>query len=139
MIVLNKKIFFGIISATDGKLREFGTLINVEEISKRYDDGKLDIKTKAIKVFVVLEIIKELPDKFYGGAIVNYPNNLELINVTLMSKILKDVRHLHKLLNVTKDFKNLMKHFVVMTLHITLVYLLMKNMKCLNCYTKIKD
>ena len=96
---------FGIVSAIDGKLRDFGTLINVEEISKRYDDGKLDIKTKATKVFVVLEIIKELPDKFYGGAIVNYPNNLELINVKLMSKILKDVRHLHKLLNVTKDFK----------------------------------
>jgi Lon protease-like protein len=102
---VDQKKSFGIISATDGKLRDFGTLINVEEISKRYDDGKLDIKTKATKVFVVLEIIKELPDKFYGGAIVNYPNNLEQINAKLMSKILKDVRHLHKLLNVTKDFK----------------------------------
>jgi Lon protease-like protein len=102
---VEQKKSFGIVSAIDGKLRDFGTLINVEEISKRYDDGKLDIKTKATKVFVVLEIIKELPDKFYGGAIVNYPNNLELINVKLMIKILKDVRHLHKLLNVTKDFK----------------------------------
>ena len=102
---VEQKKAFGIVSATDGKLREFGTLINVEEISKRYDDGKLDIKTKATKVFFVLEIIKELPDKFYGGAIVNYPNNLEHINAKLMSKILKDVRHLHKLLNVTKDFK----------------------------------
>lgn len=102
---VEQKKSFGIISATDGKLRDFGTLINVEEISKRYDDGKLDIKTKATKVFVVLEIIKELPDKFYGGAIVNYPNNAEHINTKLMSKILKDVRHLHKLLNVTKDFK----------------------------------
>jgi len=102
---VEQKKAFGIVSATNGKLREFGTLINVEEISKRYDDGKLDIKTKATKVFFVLEIIKELPDKFYGGAIVNYPNNLEHINAKLMSKILKDVRHLHKLLNVTKDFK----------------------------------
>jgi len=102
---VEQKKSFGIVSAIDGKLRDFGTLINVEEISKKYDDGKLDIKTKATKVFIVLEIIKELPDKFYGGAIVNYPNNLELINVKLMIKILKDVRHLHKLLNVTKDFK----------------------------------
>ncbi len=102
---VEQKKTFGIVSATDGKLRDFGTLINVEEISKKYDDGKMDIKTKATKVFVVLEIIKELPDKFYGGAIVNYPNNIEHINAKLMSKILKDVRHLHKLLNVTKDFK----------------------------------
>lgn len=102
---VEQKKAFGIVSATDGKLRDFGTLINVEEISKRYDDGKLDIKTKATKVFVVLEIIKELPDKFYGGAIVNYPNNTEHINAKLMGKILKDVRHLHKLLNVAKDFK----------------------------------
>jgi hypothetical protein len=102
---VEQKKSFGIVSATDGKLRNFGTLINVEEISKKYDDGKLDIKTKATKVFVVLEIIKALPNKLYGGAIVNYPNNLEHINAKLMSIILKDVRHLHKLLNVSKDFK----------------------------------
>jgi hypothetical protein len=53
----------------------------------------------------VLEIVKLLPNKLYGGAIVNYPDNAEYVNPKLMNKILQDVRYLHKLLTVSKDFK----------------------------------
>ena len=100
----NKKPF-GIVTAFDGKTNEFGCLVEILEIVKTYDDGKMDIKTKATNVFVVLEIIKSLPEKLYGGAIVNYPDNGEYINAKLMYAILKDVRYLHQLLDVKKDFK----------------------------------
>jgi len=96
---------FGIISVDDGKTNDYGTLIEVKEIVKEYEDGKMDIVTNGTRVFVVLEIIKSVPNKLYNGAIVNYPDNAEYINSKMMSKILKDVRYLHQLLNVTKDFK----------------------------------
>lgn len=98
---------FGIVTALDGKTNEFGSLVEIAEIVKTYNDGKMDIKTKATRVFVVLEIIKELPEKMYGGAIVNYPDNAEYINAKLMASILKDVRYMHQLLDVKKDFKKL--------------------------------
>ena len=41
-----------------------------------HDNGEMDIKTKGIKVFRILEVIKEVPDKLYSGAIVNYPDTL---------------------------------------------------------------
>lgn len=100
----NKKPF-GIPAVVDNKLQENGTLVSVIELSKTYDNGELDIKTKGEKVFRMLEIIKEVPDKLYSGAIVNYPDNKEQGDIELMRKVMKGIRELHKLLNVSKDFK----------------------------------
>ena len=99
-----EKKSFGIITSDGGKTNEFGSLVEIVEIVKVYNDGKMDIKTKATNVFVVLEIIKQLPEKMYGGAIVNYPDNAEYINTKLMATILKDLRYFYQLLNVKKDF-----------------------------------
>ena len=100
----NKKPF-GIPAVIENKLQENGTLVSVIELSKLYDNGEMDIKTKGEKVFRMLEIIKEVPDKLYSGAIVNYPDNRERGDTELMRKIMNGIRELHKLLNVSKDFK----------------------------------
>lgn len=100
----NKKPF-GIPSVIENKLQENGTLVTITELSKEYDNGEMDIKTKGEKVFRVLEVIKEIPDKLYSGAIVNYPENREVGNTQLMCKIMTGIRELHKLLIVEKDFK----------------------------------
>ncbi len=100
----NKKPF-GIPAVIDNRLQEKGTLVSVAEVSKVYDNGEMDIKTKGEKVFRMLEIIKEVPDKLYSGAIVNYPDNKEQGDIELMRRVMKGIRELHKLLNVSKDFK----------------------------------
>jgi uncharacterized protein len=100
----NKKPF-GIPAVVENKLQENGTLVSVIELSKLYDNGEMDIKTKGEKVFRVLEVIREVPDKLYSGAIVNYPHNKEQGDIELMRKVIKGIRELHKLLNVSKDFK----------------------------------
>lgn len=100
----NKKPF-GIPAVIDNRLQEKGTLVNVKEISKQYDNGEMDIKTKGERVFRMLEVIKEVPDKLYSGAIVNYPDNKEQGDIELMRKVMNGIRELHKLLNVTKEFK----------------------------------
>ena len=100
----NKKPF-GIPPVIDNKLNETGTLVKVIEITKLYDDGKLDIKTEGLEVFNMLELIKELPQKLYSGAIVNYPENIETNNRALMQTIIAAIRELHKLLKIDKDFK----------------------------------
>lgn len=96
---------FGIPSVIENKVNETGTLVRVVEITKVYDDGKMDIKTEGLEVFTILEVIKELPGKLYSGAIVNYPANTETGNRVLMQSIIVAVRELHKLLNITKEFK----------------------------------
>ena len=96
---------FGIPTVINNKVHEMGTLMQLTEISKLYDNGEMDIKTKGIKVFRILEVVKEIPDKLYSGAIVNYPDNAEQGNRTLMTSVVKAIRELHTALKVNKDFK----------------------------------
>jgi uncharacterized protein len=57
-----------------------------------------------LMVFRILEMIRELPDKLYSGAIVNYPDNDEKINKALMQGIVKGIKELHKPLKIEKQF-----------------------------------
>lgn len=96
---------FGIPAVVDNRLQDYGTLVEIKEVSKMYDNGEMDIKTRGDKVFRILEVIKSVPDKLYSGAIVNYPDNNEQGNIELMRKVMQGIRQLHKLLNVAKDFQ----------------------------------
>ena len=96
---------FGIPTVIQNKVQEYGSMVDITELSKVYDSGEMDIKTKGIKVFRILEMIEEIPDKLYGGAIVNYPDNYEKGVPELMRKVMVSIRELHQLLKVDKDFK----------------------------------
>jgi len=95
---------FGIPAVIDNHLQDYGTLIRIDEVTKIYDDGEMDVKTTGEKVFRILEVIKEVPDKLYCGAIVNYPDNYEKGNPEVMRRVMNGIRELHKFLNVQKDF-----------------------------------
>lgn len=97
---------FGIPTVLNNQLQDMGTLVEVAEIVHEYENGEMDINTYGIKVFRTLEVIKKVPDKLYSGAIVNYPNNrLEDGNARLMQSVINGVKEVHRLLNITKDFK----------------------------------
>lgn len=96
---------FGIPPVIDNKINETGTLVKVIEITTVYDDGKMDVKTEGLEVFTILELINQLPEKLYSGAIVNYPANIESGSRVLMQTIVIAIRELHKLLKINKDFK----------------------------------
>ena len=95
---------FGIPAVLDNKVSEMGTLVQVTEISNRYTDGKMDIKTEGLQTFKILEIVKEIPDKLYSGAIVTYPNVSTKGSAALMKKVLTGIREIHKRLKIDKDF-----------------------------------
>ena len=95
---------FGIPTVLKNGLSDRGTLAEVKEIVEVYEDGKLDIKTKGIAVFRILEVVKEIPEKLYSGAIVNYPANEEEQHIPLLRKVVKSIQELHNVLKLTKNF-----------------------------------
>jgi Lon protease-like protein len=99
-----KKKPFGIPTVIDNRIQDFGSLVDVTEITKKHKNGELDIKTRGLKVFRILEVIKEVPDRLYSGAIVNYPETYEEGNPELMRRVMNSIRELHKLLKVKKKF-----------------------------------
>lgn len=97
---------FGIPTVIENKLKELGTLVELVEVKQTYENGELDIVTRGLRVFRELEVVKEVPDKLYSGAIVNYPHNdLYDGKVEVQRKIVQAIRELHRLLNIEKDFK----------------------------------
>lgn len=95
---------FGMPVVINNKLNELGTLVDIVEISKTYQSGEMDIKTRGQRVFRVLEIIHEVPEKLYSGAIVSYLANNEQGKKELMGRVIAAIKELHKLLKVTKPF-----------------------------------
>ena len=69
------------------------------------EDGKMNIRTKGNTIFKVLELVKDIPDKRYSGAIVNYPANFEQSQPTISAQILNSIDTLYQILNIQKDFK----------------------------------
>ncbi len=95
---------FGIPAVINDKVQEMGTLVHITEITKEYSDGKMDIKTQGESVFKILEIVKEIPDKLYSGAIVTYPEITNKKSPAKMKLVLAGIRELYQKLGVTKDF-----------------------------------
>ncbi len=91
---------FGIPVVIDDKISEMGTLLEITEISKIYDNLEMDIKTKGIKIFRILEIITQIPGKLFSGAIVSYPHNHEHGKRILMNKVMAVTKKLHQILGV---------------------------------------
>ncbi|NDF99766.1 MAG: peptidase S16 [Chitinophagia bacterium] len=95
---------FGIPVVLDKQMQEFGTLVEIESIAKQYEGGEMDIHTRGIKVFRLLELIRDIPDKLYSGAIVNYPDNDTTKDKAVMKRLMGKVRNLHRLLQIEKNF-----------------------------------
>ena len=99
-----QKKTFGIPVVINNKMTELGTSVEIIEVSKMYDNGEMDIKTRGQQVFRILEIIHDVPDKLYSGAIVSYPVNNFQGRQLLMTKVIAAIKELHKLLKVNKPF-----------------------------------
>lgn len=95
---------FGIIAVINNKLMEYGTLMQVAEVKKLYEDGRMDIATRATEVFRVLELVKDLPDKLYSGAIVTYPQNEIVVYLPALQPVLRQIQELLLMLQSPKAF-----------------------------------
>lgn len=70
------KKHFGIPVVNKNEILEYGTEMRLVEIVKTYPDGEMDICTEGMQVFRVLDVIKEVPDKLYSGAVISVVENI---------------------------------------------------------------
>lgn len=95
---------FGIVPVLDNTIKETGTLVEISEITEVLPDGSMNIKTRGLSIFRILEVVRSIPDKKYNGAIVNHPLNDTQERPQRMSNLLAEIRQLHELLKVSKAF-----------------------------------
>ncbi|RYD57859.1 MAG: peptidase S16 [Sphingobacteriales bacterium] len=100
----NKKPF-GIPPVFNKHIEEYGTLMEITEIVKVYENGEMDIKTRGTEIFRILHIVQEIPEKLYSGAVVSYPSNvMEQGESELANKVFGEVKRLYELLGVSEKF-----------------------------------
>lgn len=69
---LRQRTNFGIPVYLNGQVQEYGTEVQIIELSNQYEDGRLDIKTKGLRVFNLQTFINPVPNKLHAGGKVTY-------------------------------------------------------------------
>ena len=64
---LEEEKTFGIPAFINNKLPGFGTEMHVTTLHKRYPDGRMDIKSKGLTVFRLVNFENPIPGKLYAG------------------------------------------------------------------------
>lgn len=96
---IEQKSTFAIPSYVKNRV-EFGTEMEIEEVSKKYSDGKYDIKTRGKRVIKVLDMENPYRSKKYAiGAIEEIPNKNNG-DVILKEEIYEAVQEMYDLVEV---------------------------------------
>ncbi|MBK9107812.1 MAG: LON peptidase substrate-binding domain-containing protein [Saprospiraceae bacterium] len=61
-------IIFGILTIYDNRLMEDGCLVKLIEISKLYEDGRMDVRLQSLEKFRKIHFIDHYNNKLYSGA-----------------------------------------------------------------------
>ncbi|WP_276134713.1 LON peptidase substrate-binding domain-containing protein [Polluticoccus soli] len=97
----------------DQGVREYGTSIEILELVKEYENGEMDVRTRGLNVFRILEVVKEIPDKLFSGAIVSYPQNFMASgDSNLANHVFSEVKRLYALLSLSEKFPEQKKPMV---------------------------
>lgn len=100
---------FGIAPFHNGELIFYGTEMKVLEISKIYEDGKMDIKSIGQRIYHIHHFEKKHPTKLYPAATVSFIKKTNEGTSTLGENILSNMTLLFKILDIKSsisDFEN---------------------------------
>ena len=68
-------VTFGIPAFVEGNLSVFGTEVELVRVLQTYDTGEMDIVVRGVKVFKIVELQTDVPDKLYAGGTIEYPDD----------------------------------------------------------------
>lgn len=102
---MEQKKPFGLPPVVPDTIPDLGTLMEITEVVKTYEDGTMDIRTVGSGIFRILTPVSDIPEKLYSGAIVNYPSNtVKTQNQKISLQVVEEVKRLYSLLNVPEKY-----------------------------------
>jgi len=93
---------FGIPAYIEDKVQEIGTEIELISIDKVYPKGEMDIRTRGLGLFKVLEFLPEMENRLYRGAeIMRLPHDT-VGDFVSHERILEQLAELYQVMNIKK-------------------------------------
>ena len=68
---------FGIPLFVNGRVAEYGTEMQLTNIEKVHPNGEIDIKTKGLRVFKMLNFFAKTPNKLYPSGMVEFIDDVD--------------------------------------------------------------
>lgn len=96
---------FGLPVVDDNTILDYGTEMQILNIQKRYPGGEMDIQVRGLHVFRVLEVVREVPDKLFSGAIVSVLPNIEDKHSRLQHELEMLTEELFTLLDIRSNME----------------------------------
>lgn len=100
---LEEERTFGIPAFINNKLPGYGTEMHVTTLHKRYPDGRLDIKSKGLGVFRMVNFENPVPGKLYAGGEVEMINSGDSFSAH-STALTERLDQLYKLLQMETDY-----------------------------------
>ncbi|MEI7582769.1 LON peptidase substrate-binding domain-containing protein [Runella sp.] len=107
---LEEQKTFGIPAFINNKLPGYGTEMQIVSLSKSYEDGRMDIKTKGLKVFRMLNFQNPVPNKLYAGGRITYVEDTDTPD-GVISELLLQLDRLHHILQTKVNFDTQVQPF----------------------------
>lgn len=105
----NQTKSFGIPFYIKKDLKEYGMEMEVTKIEKVYADGKMDIRTKGIRLFRLIEYLPKVESKLYPGGIVDFnhhyvhPENGDTADEKVEEKFIQILKEISSILEIEKS------------------------------------
>lgn len=100
---LEQQKTFGIPVFINNKLPGYGTEMQIIYLSKSYEDGRMDIRTKGLKIFRMLSFQNPVPNKLYAGGKITFIEDTDTAE-GVISELLLQLDRLYSILQTKVDF-----------------------------------
>ena len=91
---------FGIPAFVAGNLSVYGTEVELAQILETHPNGEMDIVVRGIRVFKILELQRDVPDKLYSAAtiefVVDHPESTPDLEKELTARFAEFMRLIRK-------------------------------------------
>ncbi|MCB2376923.1 LON peptidase substrate-binding domain-containing protein [Hymenobacter sp. BT635] len=104
---LEKDITFGIPPYLNEGVSDLGTEMRLLSVDKNYDNGEMDIRTKAVGVFRIREFYRQAPGKLYAAGTIDEVEDDPEQDGALKARITEYVQQLYTALGLRKLFVDL--------------------------------
>lgn len=96
---------FGIPAFINNKLPGYGTEVHVTTLDKQYEDGRMDVKTKGLRIFKLIDFVNPTPNKLYAGGQVELLEKEVVTGAgTYLEALLVRLGRLYDLLQIDTDY-----------------------------------
>lgn len=113
---LEEERTFGIPAFINNKMPGYGTEMHVTSLHRRYDDGRMDIKSKGLSVFRLVNFENPIPGKLYAGGEVDMIDKSDSFSAHATA-LMERLERLYGLLQIENDYDPTSENFSYKVAH----------------------